>query len=256
MSEDEPSYYEILGIRQDAGASDIEAAYHQLAKSTHPDVGGNAGLFRVLRLAYTTLRDPATRRVYDAGLRSSGGIATPSTSPPPPPVEDPLPMVFEALSVRLAGQTTTTDVLNVCASALFNHLTLTDGHHVWEAPEFGKDPETGGDFLMMYAGYNTGEPYQEHMVTLKVPVVPPMDGIEANGWAFVPYFIDSAAWSAGARGLLGPTMRVLEDAIRSLMAQPQQRPTPMFELFLGDWGDDPVAYGSARVGSMNHLRQM
>ncbi|MEV4317022.1 DnaJ domain-containing protein [Actinocrispum sp. NPDC049592] len=58
-------YYELLGVAPDASTSEIRSAYRALAKVMHPDAGGTAGTFRLLREAYETLSDPVRRAEYD-----------------------------------------------------------------------------------------------------------------------------------------------------------------------------------------------
>jgi hypothetical protein len=60
-------YYELLGVARDAPAAEIRSAYRSLAKLMHPDAGGTAGTFRLLREAYETLTDPDRRADYDSG---------------------------------------------------------------------------------------------------------------------------------------------------------------------------------------------
>jgi hypothetical protein len=58
-------YYELLGVDRGASTADIRTAYRSLAKVMHPDAGGTAGTFHLLREAYETLSDPALRAAYD-----------------------------------------------------------------------------------------------------------------------------------------------------------------------------------------------
>lgn len=59
-------YYAILGLRPEATAADIRAAYRRRAKDRHPDAGGpGSEAFHELHEAYELLNDPARRRQYD-----------------------------------------------------------------------------------------------------------------------------------------------------------------------------------------------
>ena len=65
-------YYELLGVARDASPDEIRSAYRALAKAMHPDAGGTAGAFRLLREAYDTLTDPDRRADYDRGEAVDG----------------------------------------------------------------------------------------------------------------------------------------------------------------------------------------
>jgi hypothetical protein len=65
----DPDYYLLLGIRSDASAATIKAAFKRLALRYHPDIYHGADAeeqMRQLLLAYRTLSDPRARRAYDA----------------------------------------------------------------------------------------------------------------------------------------------------------------------------------------------
>jgi curved DNA-binding protein CbpA len=57
--------YDLLGISRNADDAAIKAAYRRLAKTTHPDSGGDADSFAHLKCAYELLKDPVRRKVFD-----------------------------------------------------------------------------------------------------------------------------------------------------------------------------------------------
>lgn len=63
-------YYDVLGVGKAASSTEIKTAYRRLAKSHHPDAGGSARMFQLVREAYDTLSDPLRRAGYDAGGRN------------------------------------------------------------------------------------------------------------------------------------------------------------------------------------------
>ena len=68
-----PSIYKMLGLTAGAGSEQVKAAFHRLAKSTHPDVNmgdvAAEGRFKQINQAYEILSDPQKRAAYDLGLK-------------------------------------------------------------------------------------------------------------------------------------------------------------------------------------------
>ncbi len=63
------SYYDILGVRREAGQKEIKKVYRKLARKYHPDVNPNSKdaeeKFKRISEAYAMLGDPEKRKEYD-----------------------------------------------------------------------------------------------------------------------------------------------------------------------------------------------
>ena len=75
------SFYDVLGVSQDADAESLKRAYRRLARQYHPDVNKEPGAedrFKEIGRAYEVLSDPQTRARYDqfgeAGLGGASGM--------------------------------------------------------------------------------------------------------------------------------------------------------------------------------------
>jgi len=68
-----PTVYEVLGLATGADSGQVKAAFHALAKRSHPDVNGGdanaANRFKEISAAYETLSDPEKRAAYDLCLK-------------------------------------------------------------------------------------------------------------------------------------------------------------------------------------------
>lgn len=77
-------YYEILGVKKEASASEIKSAYRKLTKKFHPDVNkepGAAEKFKDINEAYEVLSDPEKKQRYDS-LGSNWQEGADFTPPP------------------------------------------------------------------------------------------------------------------------------------------------------------------------------
>ena len=59
------NYYDILGVAKTATPEELKAAFRKLAKTHHPDVGGDPEKFKEINEAYNCLSDPQSRAGYD-----------------------------------------------------------------------------------------------------------------------------------------------------------------------------------------------
>lgn len=71
--DDDPDFYAVLGIDQSASKKDIRAAYHRLARTCHPDKGGDRGGFERIQRAYDVLGDDQRRSEYDDAFSERPG---------------------------------------------------------------------------------------------------------------------------------------------------------------------------------------
>lgn len=59
------NYYEVLGLNENASQEEIKKAYKQLAKTHHPDKGGDEEQFKKISEAFDTLGNPNKKAQYD-----------------------------------------------------------------------------------------------------------------------------------------------------------------------------------------------
>ena len=76
---EQKDYYDILGLKEDAGHKEIRDAYRRLALAHHPDRNQNnpeaAERMKAINEAYAVLSDPEKRREYDALKKTYGSSA-------------------------------------------------------------------------------------------------------------------------------------------------------------------------------------
>ena len=82
MSED---LYKTLGVARGADAGEIKKAYRDLARTHHPDKGGDLEKFKIVQTAYDVLSDDQKRQMYDMtgqidGQSNGGGGGMPHMS--------------------------------------------------------------------------------------------------------------------------------------------------------------------------------
>ena len=88
------SFYEVLGVAQDASASTLKKAYRKKALEHHPDKGGDEEKFKAIAEAWTVLGDEEKRAECgcwgsrDRFLRTDKRAR--SYTPPPAPAPAPL----------------------------------------------------------------------------------------------------------------------------------------------------------------------
>lgn len=76
---EQKDYYDILGLKEDAGHKEVRDAYRRLALVHHPDRNQNnpeaAERMKAINEAYAVLSDPQKRKEYDAFRKTYGSSA-------------------------------------------------------------------------------------------------------------------------------------------------------------------------------------
>ena len=74
---DNTKFYTTLGVDKNADFNAIKKAYHKLARTNHPDRGGDTEKFQEIQAAYEVLSDKEKRELYDKygedGIKEGGG---------------------------------------------------------------------------------------------------------------------------------------------------------------------------------------
>lgn len=68
------TYYDVLGIDEDAPPEEIKKSFRDLVKNYHPDVNpakNAAAMFRMIKSSYDVLSDPKRRQLYNATLKTA-----------------------------------------------------------------------------------------------------------------------------------------------------------------------------------------
>lgn len=60
-----PDYYKTLGVPRNATTDEIKKAFRKLARTHHPDAGGDEAKFKEINEAYEVLSDDKKRELYD-----------------------------------------------------------------------------------------------------------------------------------------------------------------------------------------------
>tara|TARA_Y100000592_G_scaffold55221_1_gene86905 strand:+ start:1241 stop:2110 length:870 start_codon:yes stop_codon:yes gene_type:complete len=69
------NYYDVLGVDEKATSADITKAFKDLAKTHHPDRGGDEAKFKEINEAHDTLKNSQKRHDYDS-IRKFGSSGT------------------------------------------------------------------------------------------------------------------------------------------------------------------------------------
>lgn len=105
---DNNKYYQLLGVEKTIPSSEVRKAFREIAKTKHPDKGGDAKVFAEISQAADVLSDPKKREVYDkygeeginkgikdAGGPSFGGAVRERKKPKAPPLNLQMEMTME-----------------------------------------------------------------------------------------------------------------------------------------------------------------
>eukprot|EP00943_MAST-04B_sp_MAST-4B-sp1_P009181 g9181.t1 len=60
------TFYDVLGVEPNATFGELKDAYRKIVVKYHPDKGGDTAVFQTIQTAWSVLRDPDSRRRYDA----------------------------------------------------------------------------------------------------------------------------------------------------------------------------------------------
>jgi DnaJ-class molecular chaperone len=94
-----PDLYQVLGVSRDADDRTIKKAYMDLARTHHPDKGGDTEKFKEIQHAYGVVSDADKRRMYDMT-----GQDNPSGPPPFGPGQGPFGgMPFGGMPFGMGG---------------------------------------------------------------------------------------------------------------------------------------------------------
>ncbi len=69
-----PDYYKTLGVPRTATAEEIKKAFRKLARTHHPDAGGDEAKFKEINEAYEVLSDEKKRKIYDQYGSTNGQV--------------------------------------------------------------------------------------------------------------------------------------------------------------------------------------
>src|SRR5687768_7888954 len=107
MPREDKDLYKILGVAENASASDIKKAYRDLAKRNHPDrTGGDKSKeqrFKEITAAYEVLSDPKKREQYDL-MRRGGGMPDMSAFSGIDGIEELFASMFGGMNMGGAGR--------------------------------------------------------------------------------------------------------------------------------------------------------
>ncbi|MGH9138784.1 MAG: J domain-containing protein [Acidimicrobiales bacterium] len=106
--------YDTLGVEPGASAADIKRAYRRLARTLHPDAGGDPAAMRAVNEAWIVLSDPARRRAYDGEL-----LRTPPVADQPPWDDAGRPSLADLLDDRPLARPPFTSAISVAPATLF-----------------------------------------------------------------------------------------------------------------------------------------
>jgi curved DNA-binding protein CbpA len=97
--------YKVLGVPRDADTPTVRKAYRRMAKTTHPDAGGDCEAFQQAARAVAILDDPAKRERYDR----TGSV---EDDPVQSPYHDALAIIMPIIAAGV--QAWASDPINTC----------------------------------------------------------------------------------------------------------------------------------------------
>lgn len=125
VEKEEPDYYDVLGVTSDASVEEIEAGYKKARRTSHPDKTGNEWAFRLVTIAYETLKNPERRAAYDKRDHEPSPPSAPT--PPAPTVPQPTRVPVVTTSAPRTPAVAKPSVLRVATPPLFPQTMEPDG---------------------------------------------------------------------------------------------------------------------------------
>lgn len=198
----DPTYYEILGVSEDASAEEIEKAFKVARRDSHPHKGAPEWAFRQVSKAYETLKEPGSRALYDQKLKH--GDAPPAPAPQPDPPKPPSSAPTQSQTPSKASAATSRETVD----SVYGSTASAPAKAPVEVPDFVvvDDNENNTTELEDYAFSPSHVQSLPQMLAGVVGVLAGF-GLMALAWAFPTYPV-TIGGAAAVLGLIAIAMQL------------------------------------------------